>query len=58
MEAQTTFINHKIRPRPREQLSLTDDFGRTFDQRNENVERATPQLEPDTVFLEESFRRT
>jgi len=58
MEAQAALIHHETRPNPREQLSLADDFGRTFDQRDENVERATPQLEPDTVPLEESLRRT
>jgi hypothetical protein len=58
MEAKAALPNYEVWPNPREQLFFANDFGRTFNQRNQNVERATPQLDPDTVFLEESFRGT
>jgi hypothetical protein len=58
MEAQAALIDNEIRPNLLEQLSLTDDPGGTFDQCDEDVERATTQSEPNTLLLQESLRRT
>src|ERR1700716_1074429 len=57
MEAQAPLFDDEIRPDPRHQLPLADDFGCTLDERAEKVERAAAQIERDAILLEESLRR-
>src|SRR5882757_2408076 len=57
MEAQAALFDDEIRPDPRHQLPLADDFGCTLDERAEKVERAAAKMERDTIPLEEPLRR-
>jgi hypothetical protein len=58
MKAQAPLFDHHIRPDPSDEVSLIDHRRRMLDQRDENVERATPQVHGDTISFEEPLRHS
>jgi hypothetical protein len=56
LHPKTALVNDDVRPDARYQVTLADDFARTFDQHDQDIERATAQSKSNVSLIKKSFR--